>query len=416
MAAEVSKSGSKREAKPPLVYFLGGYHPVNESYIRSPPSNVRLESRVSVRAFDDFRIAGDIDPLWKSTKRLADFTFRLLNQPRIVPVLRRCDLIHTNGSIIPASFTPWIANVENPSAFYGFNEKWFLSKSMKKRLAGHLLSRRCRAILPYSEASKKYLLICLQEWKDELESKIQVVYPAIDRYLVRTDRRTRMPGETLKFLFVGNHFFDKGGREAVRAFRHVREIGQCELNIVSAAPEHQRREFREILPILKKERGVKFHLTGVRRHELMEMYRSSDVFVFPSYMDQVPFVLFEAMAAGLPVIGSNVFAVPEQVLDGINGLIVKSPIVAFPTDKLRTREHLDTYMKEVMNEKNFDGVVDQLIEKMTLLLTNSQLRDRFRQGSLDMVTSGRFSTQSRNAILGRIYEESLSSSPLKEAF
>lgn len=391
----------------PLVYFLGGYHPVNESYIRSPPPNVRLESRVSIRAFDDFRIAGDIDPLWKSTKKLADFTFKLLSQPRIIPVLRRCDLVHTNGSIIPASFAPWIANVENPSAFYGFNEKWFLKKSMRKRLAGHLLSKRCRAILPYSQASKKYLLICLEEWKNALETKTQVVYPAIDKYLVRTDIRTRTPDEPVRFLFVGNHFFDKGGREAVRAFRHVRDLGKCELSIVSAAPEHQRREFREILPILKKEEGVTFHLTGVRRHELIEMYRSSDVFVFPSYMDQVPFVLFEAMAAGLPIIGSNVFAVPEQVLEGVNGLLVNSPIVSFPTDKLRTEELLRNYMREVMVESNFDGVVEQLIDRMTLLLNDAGLREKLGRGSIDMVTTGRFSTAARNKILAQVYERSI---------
>jgi len=398
--------------KRPIVYFLGGYHPVNESFIRSPPSNVILRSRVPTEAFDNFERPSQYDPSWSSRKRIADLTFKTVGSPRLVPVLRKYDLIHTNGSIIPLCLTPWVASIENPSAFYGFNEDWHEKKSMRRRLARFLLSPRCKAILPYSNASRDYIFKGLSDWEDDLEKKTHVLYPAIDRYLIYNNQKDK-PGKNrtdkVRFLFVGNHFFDKGGREVLRAFQAINKTSACELVVVSSAPAHQQDEFAVMARELKSTSHVRFYPTGIPRAELLDLYRSSNVFVLPSYMDQVPFVLLEAMAAGLPIIGSNSFAIPEMVIDGVNGFNIKSPLLAFPEEKLRTEEHLRFYRKAVLDEKNFDGVVEQLTDAMSKLIASPETIERLGRESLDMVTSGRFSTDSRNETLARIYDDSIKS-------
>ena len=396
----------------PSVFFLGGYHPVNESFIRSPPSNVKLSSRVPVQAFDNFEKVGEFEQGWKSRKRLVDSVCSAFGYPRLVPVIGRYDLVHTNGSIIPISISPWIASVENPSAFYGFRESWHESGLARKRLAGFLLSDRCRAILPYSEASKRYLELSLPEWRDELNAKMQILHPAIDEYLISSsassieDRLTR--SQNLKFLFVGNHFFDKGGREVLRAFANVRDKVRCELTIVSSAPAHQEKEFDAILPRLRGEHGVSYYRTGLPRTKLLGLYKSAHVFVFPSYMDQVPVVLLEAMAAGLPIIGSNSFAIPEMAVDGVNGFNVRSDVLAFPEDKLRTENHLIEYRTAVMNESNFDKVVEQLTDAMTRFVVRPDLAASMGRKSLDAVQTGNFSVKTRNERLAKVYEKSIS--------
>ncbi|MGA8490655.1 MAG: glycosyltransferase family 4 protein [Terriglobales bacterium] len=54
-----------------------------------------------------------------------------------------------------------------------------------------------------------------------------------------------------------------------------------------------------------------------------ELLSQADVFVLPSYNEGQPYAVLEAMAAGLPVISSGVGCIPETVIDGENGFILK---------------------------------------------------------------------------------------------
>ena len=53
-------------------------------------------------------------------------------------------------------------------------------------------------------------------------------------------------------------------------------------------------------------------------------YRAADVFVCTSRMESFPRVTLEAMAFGLPIIGTEIFGVAAQVRPGINGLLYEA--------------------------------------------------------------------------------------------
>ena len=48
---------------------------------------------------------------------------------------------------------------------------------------------------------------------------------------------------------------------------------------------------------------------------------SADIFVLPSRAENQPIAILEAMARGLPVVSTTVGAIPEQVEDGVSGLL-----------------------------------------------------------------------------------------------
>ncbi|MCL7960263.1 MAG: glycosyltransferase [marine benthic group bacterium] len=61
--------------------------------------------------------------------------------------------------------------------------------------------------------------------------------------------------------------------------------------------------------------------TGARS-DIADLLAMSNLFVLPTLDDVLPTVVAEAMAAGLPVVASNVGGLPEMVVDGVTGLLV----------------------------------------------------------------------------------------------
>lgn len=69
----------------------------------------------------------------------------------------------------------------------------------------------------------------------------------------------------------------------------------------------------------------KSHVTGfIEQVKLAELYRSSDIFVFPSTTETFGNVVLEALASGLPVIVSDGGAAKDLVLHGQTGFVAKA--------------------------------------------------------------------------------------------
>ncbi len=86
-----------------------------------------------------------------------------------------------------------------------------------------------------------------------------------------------------------------------------------------------------------REHGLerRVHLLG-KRNEVPECLAASDVFVLSSNWEGNPLAVMEAMAAGLPVIGTTVGGVPELVESGQQGILVPPGDCAAFTDAMRT--------------------------------------------------------------------------------
>jgi glycosyltransferase involved in cell wall biosynthesis len=56
-----------------------------------------------------------------------------------------------------------------------------------------------------------------------------------------------------------------------------------------------------------------------RKGHLLE---GADIFVFPSKNEGHPYVILESMAAGLPIVSTNVACIPETVRDGVEGFLI----------------------------------------------------------------------------------------------
>jgi glycosyltransferase involved in cell wall biosynthesis len=73
--------------------------------------------------------------------------------------------------------------------------------------------------------------------------------------------------------------------------------------------------------------GESFRLLGWRR-DIPEVLRCLDVLVLTSRWEGLPRVYLEALASGVPVVGTNVDGAAEVIRDGVNGYLVEPGDVA----------------------------------------------------------------------------------------
>jgi glycosyltransferase involved in cell wall biosynthesis len=139
--------------------------------------------------------------------------------------------------------------------------------------------------------------------------------------------RSRVNGDPL-ILSVGQLAERKGFAQLIRACRSLKDEGyDFECHIVGRGPQHQ--ELQSLIHQLALEDTVS--LCGALPHEqVIEKYRQATIFALPCIetkdgdVDGIPNVLAEAMAMQVPVVSTRVSAIPELVVDRMNGLLVPS--------------------------------------------------------------------------------------------
>lgn len=110
--------------------------------------------------------------------------------------------------------------------------------------------------------------------------------------------------------FVGRDFERKGGEVLLEAFTLVRhEIPEATLHLVGV---------QRISP----HPAVVCHGTVESREHVAQLYRRTRVFCMPSRYEPYGFAFAEAMAHGVPCVGTNVQSIPEILDHGCAGLIV----------------------------------------------------------------------------------------------
>lgn len=111
-------------------------------------------------------------------------------------------------------------------------------------------------------------------------------------------------------LFVGIDWQRKGGPILVEAFKKVSNIyPDATLTIVGCAPE---------LDIPNCTVAGKVPLSDVSKH-----FMQASLFCLPTTLEPFGIVFLEAMAHKLPMIGTNIGAIPDFIHEGKNGYLVE---------------------------------------------------------------------------------------------
>lgn len=149
------------------------------------------------------------------------------------------------------------------------------------------------------------------------KGKVLIMNNGIDEtyFAIKRPAQKAKPPQVLHLLFVGRLSKQKNIEALLRAIKTTKK--SVHLDIIGDGDE------REAIKKTIKAYGLKNVVLRGRlsRKEVMGFYETCDALIMPSLYEAQPLVLLEAMAAGVPIIGTNVIGVEDHIKD--MGIIVE---------------------------------------------------------------------------------------------
>ena len=128
---------------------------------------------------------------------------------------------------------------------------------------------------------------------------------------------------------------------------------------------------------------------GAKNHqELSKVFSRFSLFIFPSERESLGLVGLEAMASGVPVIGSSIGGIKSYLKNGYNGFLfdpgnaydLKNKIELFYSLTLKDRKNMSENAKKIAYNYRSSNVSDDLYNQFKKLLKkhNSKNMDWYR--------------------------------------
>lgn len=263
-------------------------------------------------------------------------------------------LMHRVPSIISLDATP--LNYDAVGASYGHQQSGAAAEVVKRLLNKRALEA-ASALVTWCEWARRSLI---DDYGIDSQ-RIAVIPPGVNLVQWPQPRPKDTTGP-VRILFVGADLTRKGGDALLQAFQ-ANLTGRCELHLVTKSalgPSPGVYVYRDIAP---------------NSDQLKHLYATADLFVLPTLADCFPLVIQEAMAAGLPVIATDVGAIGEAVHDGHTGILVPPGDVAALGAALDTlvcdptRRHAMGMQGRLLAEQRFDSAANayRIVNIMTSL-------------------------------------------------
>jgi glycosyltransferase involved in cell wall biosynthesis len=205
-----------------------------------------------------------------------------------------------------------------PYSFTGHANDIFVEQPDQRLPLGQLI-QEAEFVATETDFSTQYL----QSKFPESASKIHRVYNGLE---LDPFRQADPGADSLNMIAIGRLIPKKGFEVLVHACNILFSKGlQLHCRIIGAGPEHV--PLRQLIDRFAL--GEYVELTGPKAQpEIVELLAQSNLFVFPAVedgtgdRDNLPTVIIEAMASGLPVVATGLGGIGEIVTHRVNGLIV----------------------------------------------------------------------------------------------
>ena len=249
------------------------------------------------------------------------------------------DGYHTVNTIMLTN-KPWCCSFEDYVPRGGIKDFWDMAYHGR-----HVYNRRIDKMVEVISHSNCKRLIALSECNFNMQLKFYENYghPELIDILAAKTCTLKVPQDILsddipqlttniKFVFVGNDFIRKGGREVLEVLKEIRKVrNNFELNLITNIETNKNYSFYgfqdsvdeldEIRDWARRQEWIHIY-TNIPNDNVIEIIKRSNVGFLPTWFDTYGYSVLEMQACGVPVITTNVRALPEI---NKNGWIMEIP-------------------------------------------------------------------------------------------
>ncbi len=269
---------------------------------------------------------------------------------RLIRFVRREQIGCIHATLEHASVAARIAGLFLPGARIAISEPGMADrKPLRYRILDVLLNFRTDVIIAGSENVRASLV----RYQPLHARKMVIVMNGVS---VPERLPARHPDEGFIALAVGSLRAEKDFATLIRAFALFCKTGADDATLVIVG----KGSLGVALAALAREQGIAERVLfagELSEDAVAKWYGRASCLVVSSVSEGGPFVVLEAMAAGVPVIATAVGCVPEVVEDGVTGLIVR-PGDAGGIAAALERLHADTELRARLARAGFARVAD----------------------------------------------------------
>jgi len=232
-----------------------------------------------------------------------------------------------------------------------------------------LFKKTLYKILEKFTAKFKTNIICLSEFeknntiKNKIASadKISIIHNGQEQinFLSREQAREKLniAKNTIAIGSIGNLYKNKGYEYLIKAIKKM-QIADCRLQIIGNGPERDNLELR-----INTAKNIK--LSG-NIENASQYLQAFDIYVCSSIKEGMPYTILEAMQAGLPIVSTNVGAIPEMITNNKHGLLVEpknskalAEKIQYLIDNPDVAKHLGENAKEKVREFSLEKMIEK---------------------------------------------------------
>jgi len=177
----------------------------------------------------------------------------------------------------------------------------------------------------------------------------------------------------INLLYCGRIVREKGIEELIHAVSILNKERIVHLTLVGVVDRNYELKLMELAKQLKIEQRISWKGRIPFGNDLFSFYRNSDFFVFPSYSEGFPHVIWEAFANNCPVITTNISSMKAILSNNVNCLMVdKKSSISISNAIEYLIEHQVLRQKIIING-------NKLVEDFTLEKTTKIFADHIKE-------------------------------------